>query len=160
MGMYGRHLDKNGKELPRRGTDVVTGVSLTKQSFREEADINEIIRRFDKNGMVNINLREGFFGDVSNIRDYKEASDLVLEADRLFMGMSAEIRNRFQNDPAQMIAFLDDPKNLDEAVKLGICNPKPPKVEDKSPEELTNEARIRKEASESKKKGKTPSDED
>ena len=39
--------------------------------------------------------------------------------------MSAEIRDRFKNDPNAMIAFLDDVRNRDEAIKLGMVLPLP-----------------------------------
>lgn len=134
MGSYGRHLDGAGKELIRRGTDINTGVTMTKQADRDEADINQIIKRFEKTGMLTVNQREAFFGDVSGLTDYKTALDTVNEANNLFKGMSAEIRTRFDNDPALMIQFLDNEDNYEEAVKLGMVvrrpevAPEPPDV--------------------------------
>ena len=65
MGMYGRHLDKDGKLLPRCGTDIDCSnvPSLTKQAERDSSDINKIIARFERTGMIeNINSREPFYG--------------------------------------------------------------------------------------------------
>lgn len=113
---------------------IDTGPGLTKQSFADEVDINKIIARFDKTGMIShLNDREPFYGDVSEFRDYQDSLNMVMRADELFMGMSADVRSRFSNDPVQMISFLDDPKNYDEAVKLGMITPRvepePQKVE-------------------------------
>lgn len=119
MGMYGRTTGTSVADR-HQGTDIDTGVSMTKQSFREESDINQIIKRFEKTGMITVAQREGFFGDVSDIRDYKEAVDLVQRADALFMEMSAEIRARFDNDPEKMVLFLDDEANRAEAEELGM----------------------------------------
>lgn len=114
MGMLGIH----------KGVD--TGPGVTKQSFADEVNINKIIARFDKNGMVtHINKSPGFFGDVSELVDYQESLNIVMKAEELFSGMSAEIRARFGNDPGQMIEFLEDPKNLEEAKKLGMVLEKP-----------------------------------
>ena len=36
------------------------------------------------------------------------------------MLLPAQMRSRFNNDPAELLKFIKDPANLDEAVKLGI----------------------------------------
>lgn len=124
MGMYGRTVGTSIEER-HDGTDIDCGPSLTKQSFREESDINSIIKRFEKDGMITVAQREGFYGDVSEIVDYKAAADIVQRADELFMDMSADVRTRFDNDPAKMIEFLADEGNRAEAEKLGIIATRP-----------------------------------
>lgn len=107
-------------------TGVGGGVSLTRQSFRDEADINKIIARFEKTGMTeSLNSREPFYGDVSELVDYHACLNIVHEAQGLFNQMSAEIRNRFDNDPRKMIEFLDNPANLEEAISLGMAVRRP-----------------------------------
>lgn len=121
MGMYGR--EKSG---PRFGTDISTGPGLTKQAFADEVNINKIVAGFEKTGMVNhLNSREPFYGDVSEISQYQDALNIVKEADELFMGMDAKVRERFANDPVKMIEFLQDSANLDEALKLGMVVKRP-----------------------------------
>lgn len=111
MGMLGIH----------EGVDCSVEPSRTKQSFRDDVNINKIIARFDRTGMVShLNSKTPFYGDVSSIVGYQEALNKVKEADELFGRMSAEIRNRFKNDPALMIEFLSDPVNNAEALKLGM----------------------------------------
>lgn len=93
----------------------------TKQAFKDEADINKMIARFDRTGLLdNVNVKQGVYADVSELRDYKSALDVVSSANSLFAELPALIRERFENDPAQLIEFLDDPKNVDEAVELGL----------------------------------------
>lgn len=107
-------------------TTVDTGPGLTKQSFREQVNINKIVAGFEKTGMVNnLSGRQPFYGDVSEIKDYATALNMVNEAESLFMSMSPKIREKFENDPAKMIAFLGDSKNLDEAVSLGMAVKRP-----------------------------------
>lgn len=128
MGMYG-----NKYLTIDCSVDYLTGEkigSMTKQSFVDECDINKIIARFEKTGMIeNVNRRKPFYGDVTSLRSYQESLNVVQEAEQLFRDMDAHVRARFENDPAQMIAFLADAKNRDEAVKLGMILPKadPPK---------------------------------
>lgn len=117
MGMYGK---------PEIMIDCSKDPVITKQSFADEVDINKIVARFEKTGMVeHINRGTPFYGDVSELVDLKQAMEIVTTANDLFNGLSAEIRNRFANDPVQMVEFLQDPKNLDEAIKLGMVIPKP-----------------------------------
>lgn len=118
MGMYG---------APRLELDCsVAGPSLTKQSFAGDTDINKIIAKFEKTGMIeHVNRRQPFYGDVSEYRGYQESLEMVREAQELFNNMSANIRERFENDPVKMIEFLDNPANLQEAIDLGMVLPDP-----------------------------------
>lgn len=121
MGMLGINLT------------VDTGPGQTKQSFRDEVDINKIIAGFEKTGMVNqLNAREPFYGDVSHLGSYQESLHVVMEAEALFMSLSANVRERFGNDPALMIKFLENPENRDEAIRMGLVSapPEPPKPQE------------------------------
>lgn len=113
MGMLGVHEGVN------------TGPGLTKQAFADETNINKIVAGFEKTGMINhLSKAEPFYGDVSGLVDYQESLNVVMRAEELFNSMSADIRSRFQNDPAEMIEFLNDPANQDEAIKLGMLVPR------------------------------------
>lgn len=128
----GEGIQRNVK--PRARPVLVCGESLTKQAFKDQVNINKIIAKYNKTGMINhLSSRPGFYGDVSHIRSYQESLAVVQEAQELFAGLSAEVRARFGNDPEQMIVFLSDEKNRDEAVKLGLVKgpepePRPARV--------------------------------
>lgn len=108
------------KDKPVRPT-VKCGPSMTKQSFREHVEINNVIARYRKSGIVDhLNRNPGYFGDVSNIKSYQESLNVVIEAQDKFASLPANIRERFANDPALFIQFMSDPKNVDEAIKLGL----------------------------------------
>lgn len=124
MGMY------NDKPLTAKDLAVKCGKSMTKQAFKDEVDINKIVKQFEKTGMVeHLNENQPFYGDVSELKGYQEALNVVNEADALFMAMSPAIRERFDNDPAKMIRFLEDPKNNKEAVDLGMVVEQPKEKE-------------------------------
>lgn len=99
--------------------------SITKQSFADEVDINKIVDGFMKSGFLPQRAGSPFYGDVSDISDYQDCLNKVIEAQGLFNSMPANIRDRFNNDPAALIAFLDNPANLDEAVSLGMVVKRP-----------------------------------
>lgn len=111
--------DKGNQVRPK--VVVSCGESRTKQSFRDQVNINTILEKFRKTGMVShLNGKRPFYGDVSDIKSYQEALGVVSKANELFSSMSSKIRERFMNDPVNMVNFLSDPKNIDEAVELGM----------------------------------------
>lgn len=100
--------------------------SMTIQSAKQECDINHILRTLSPDEIaLRIMQRapHAQYGDFSNIPSYREAFDIVQRAERLFMELPWETRERFNNDPQKMVEFLNDSKNRDEAIKLGLVNP-------------------------------------
>lgn len=96
--------------------------SRTQQQFVEETNVNSIIRKYQKTGIIShINSNTGNYGDFSSYGDFKTQLDTVRSAFAEFDAMPAHIRKKFSNDPAQLVEFLSDPQNLDEAVKLGLA---------------------------------------
>jgi phage internal scaffolding protein len=101
------------------------GPGRTIQSFKDECDINTIMKRFEATGQVShLNNRAPQFGDVDAF-DFRTAMDLVLDARAKFDALPSKVRDRFANDPARLLAFLDDASNRDEALALGLLNPPP-----------------------------------
>lgn len=66
-----------------------------------------------------------FYGDFTGIVDYHTAMQRQVESFNAFMQLPALVRDRFANDPGQLLHFLEDPNNRSEAVELGILEPLP-----------------------------------
>ncbi len=99
-------------------------LSRTQQHFKEECDIHTIVDRYKRTNQLPMPTHMGTYGDFSDINDYQSARLRLIEADELFMEFPAEIRTRkFHNDPAEFIAFVQDPDNQAEAIELGLCEP-------------------------------------
>jgi phage internal scaffolding protein len=98
--------------------------SLAQQQFRDETDINTILRRFNVTGELPNAPISPRYGDFTGISDYKTALDRVIAMDDEFMSLPAPIRAKFDNDPAALLAFLDNDANREEAEKLGLVEPK------------------------------------
>lgn len=95
--------------------------TLTKQSFKDECNINNIVAKYQRTGQVtHLNSVKPRYLDCVGVADYQHALDIVNAAGAEFDGLPAKLRARFANDPAKLIAFCDDPQNYDEAVKLGL----------------------------------------
>jgi len=95
----------------------------TQQHFKDETDINNILRQFNITGQLPNKAITPQYGDFTGIRDYHSALNAVIAAEDEFMTLPATLRARFDNDPAALIQFLDNPENKTEAIKLGLLNP-------------------------------------
>jgi len=97
---------------------------VTKQADLKDCDINLIMKRYERTGYLpDLIVRDGRYGDFSNVPDYQEALAIVRLADEQFQALDVEIRNRFANNPANFLAFVTDPKNIDEVDKMGLLKP-------------------------------------
>lgn len=112
--------------------------SQTLQSFKDDADINCIIARFENTGvLVDPTVpvsRTPQFGDFSDMPSYQEAQNVIVAANNAFYDLSAQIRERFGNDPAAYFDFVQSLKegsdDYAEAIRLGIID----KPLDRAPE--------------------------
>lgn len=114
----GVHFDKN-KKADR---------SLTNQADMDAADINKIMARYERTGVLIDPLgveRRPMYGDFTEIKDYHQMLSSIRNVERAFSTLPANVRNRFDNDPQKLIDFLDDPKNNEEAIKLGLIEQPP-----------------------------------
>lgn len=79
--------------------------SLVQQQFKDEVDINNIVRRFGLEVSQRATLRAGgIYGDFSEITDFESALAAIERAEDNFMALPPEAREKFANDPAR---FLD-----------------------------------------------------
>jgi len=97
--------------------------SLAQQHFKDECDINTILQKFNITGLLPETPLSPRYGDFTGISDYHTALNRVIAAQDEFDGLPANIRARFQNDPAQLIEFLENSDNRQEAEKLGLVEP-------------------------------------
>ncbi len=110
------------------------GKSRTKQSMREESDINIIMARYEKTGLIeHVNKYGGQYADMPDDVEFHSAMNLVTEAQQTFADLPAGMRDRFRNDPEEFLEFLSNPENRDEMVELGFLPPPAPEpvVEEK-----------------------------
>jgi len=115
---------------------VESGLSLdvadcvVQQQFAEETDINTIVRRFGVTGELPVSVRHPMVGDFTAVTDFQSALNALRQAEAGFADLPARVRARFDNDPGQLLLFLDDEANRKEAVELGIVMPEPEKTRD------------------------------
>lgn len=95
--------------------------SKTDQSQAAETDVNNIVEKYNRTGQItHLAKHQGQFLDVSNIENLYEATLHVKAAESAFAELPAHLREKFNNEPINMIEFLQDSKNDDEAIELGL----------------------------------------
>ena len=123
-----------------------TGDSLTQQSHAAAADVRNIIKQYDRTGLIaNVNKGIAQYGDYSEVNEYAEALNMVREADESFQTLPSHVREQFSNNAGLFFEFATDPKNKEEMIKMGLA---------KAPEQM-----VREEPSKSESAPPTPSEE-
>lgn len=117
-----KHCQRPGKQ-----NEDGSPLYFTEQNHKKECDINLIIDKYDKHGVIkHVSAFEGEFGDMTGL-DFKKMQDKIANANSHFNNLPWEIRERFSNDPRYLLQFMEDPNNRSEAIKLGlIANTTPP----------------------------------
>ena len=110
--------------------------SRTQQHFKDECDIDRILKKYSATGFLVDPLtprRDPLFGDFSESMSFMEAQNRIAAVRETFEALPSQIRDRFGNDPYKLLSWCEDPDNEAEAIKLGLL-PEKPKDEPKSVE--------------------------
>lgn len=101
---------------------INTEPSRTLQGPAEEADINRIMRDYaGKMPPLPPQATDpAYYGDFSQVPDLQEALSRINDAKSRFAALPSRLREEFDNDPAQLWAFVNDPQNADKAVEMGL----------------------------------------
>lgn len=93
-----------------------------KQSFKEECDINTIVKRFGIGYEIPENIRVPQFGDFTGINDFHDAMNRVATARENFELLPANIRAKFDNDPGKFVDYASDEKNRPGLKEMGLLS--------------------------------------
>lgn len=98
----------------------------TREEFAEDCDINVIMARYEKTGVISHNSpREPRYVDFTEIPDnLQEALTMLDDAKASFMELPASVRREFDNDPMQFVEYASDPSNLDQMREWGLAPPR------------------------------------
>lgn len=107
--------------------DCSSDPGYTVQAAREDADINEIVRRFGMTGDLPVAQFPSHFGDFSSGMSFHEAMNQVAAARASFLELPADVRRAFGNDPGALIAALEaadsDSEVRAQLEELGLVEP-------------------------------------
>ena len=98
-----------------------TQPSRTRQSEKNECNINNIMAKYEDTGQItHIQNNPGQYGDFSEVPDYHSALNQIKRAQDTFDALPSQIRKRFDNDPGAFVEFVDNPKNNQELINMGL----------------------------------------
>ncbi len=90
----------------------------TKQSFKDETDINKIIQRAEKSGTIShLTKYQGAYGDFADF-DYFENLQKLTRGREIFDELPAELRNEFRGSPVKFFDYVNDPANKERLGEL------------------------------------------
>lgn len=121
-----RRDDWTGEILDLKTGELVKEPSMTKQSFKEECDINNIVRRFETTGIlehVNQAAAKGLYTDLPEGIDLQGSLNMIAQAEAAFMALPAAARAEFQNDPVLFVEAFNNPTEATQElfIKLGLA---------------------------------------
>lgn len=105
------------------------GKSITQQQFKKDADINVITERHLKGaGRFGAQIgnpaatRKPRFMDISAM-DFHAMCNQVIDMQNAFHSLPSRTKGRFNNDPYQLLRFVQDPANRSKALEMGLLDP-------------------------------------
>nr|UXQ88128.1 MAG: internal scaffolding protein [Microvirus sp.] len=112
---------KQKRKYPRVYAKIGTH-SLTKQSFKDECNINKIMAKFQKTGAINHYMAYAEeYGDASPV-ELSDAQQIIINAQTMFDDLPSKLRKKFNNKPEEFLEFVQNPENLAEMRKIGLAN--------------------------------------
>lgn len=129
-------IDKVDKDGVVTRVPDPAAVSMTKQSFAKECDINEIVRRFEATGNwdhVAQKLNQGYYDDLPSGLDLQIGLQQIEQAETAFMALPADFRAQFDNSPVKWLEAMERPTEalltrLDELGLAKLRKPAEPQI--------------------------------
>lgn len=107
MDLMGSLRSYSAREVSDR-TGLNTGTeTLVQQHFRDEVDVNTIMRRYGVTALAPLGPATGIYGDFTGVSDYESAVERIRGAQERFMKLPPELRERFDNDPGKLISAAE-----------------------------------------------------
>lgn len=103
-----------------------SGGTRVQQNQKDQCDINKIVGRYQRTGSItHIAKAISEFGDFSEVGDFFTAVTKVQAAQEAFDSLPAKVRSVVDNDTVKFVEFVENEKNFDECVELGLLDARP-----------------------------------
>lgn len=96
--------------------------SRTKQGDRDAVDINAIVAKYHKTGVLPGMRDIPEYGDDTASTTLHESLNIVRDAEAAFATLPSVVRDACGNDPGQLLDLVADPARRDEAIELGLID--------------------------------------
>jgi len=123
---------KKAYDAPTRKPFSTTGPSMAHQSAKRECDINHIMAKYQKTGLVDhVAKHQGDYSDLTDVPTYHDAMNKIISANESFSTLPSSVRKKFNNNPAEFLDFVSNPENVTEMQTMGLLpipepDPTPP----------------------------------
>lgn len=102
------HIDPDTGTVYRPVSHTTVGDSLTEQHHAAACDVNNIMARYTKTGVLDhLRLYEGQYTDCPP-GDYHEAMNRVTAVNSMFEELPSQMRSHFRNDPSVFLDFCQE----------------------------------------------------
>ena len=92
----------------------------TQQQFAKDVDINTIVSRFEKTGIIkHLNPARPNYGFAPAITLH-QAYEQIRYAKETFLSLPSEVRDEFDNDPVKFVEFIEDDANTETLREMGL----------------------------------------
>lgn len=110
------------------GVECTLAERRTKSEFADECDINRIVARYKKTGILPDQSKAALarYLDVSEVPSYSQMHDLVVSAHDAFASLPAKVRREFDNDPIAFMEASQSPEGRELLKSLGLGPEKAP----------------------------------
>lgn len=98
--------------------------SMTVQSEKDNCDINVIMNRYATCGTP-LPIRqdvEPVYADVAELGDYMENFQRCKQAEEMFNALPSALRKELDNNPANLLPFIQDESNKERCYEYGLLN--------------------------------------
>lgn len=89
-----------------------------------ECNVNHILATYTKTGLVPPIDPNAQYGDLSDF-DYQSLQNQIANAHSLFEQLPDNVKYKFGNEPYRFLNFVQDERNYDELVEMGLANNAP-----------------------------------
>lgn len=98
---------------------------MTVQSEKDNCDINVIMNRYATCGTPLPYRNDGVqpvYADVSELGDYMENYQRCKQAEEMFNALPSALRKELDNNPANLLPFIQDKANESRCIEYGLIN--------------------------------------
>ena len=99
--------------------------SMTQQHHVKNTNINQIMKRFERTGVLPVRTAQPLSGPIPDVESFHEAMNIVVKGRQMFEGLPSNIREHFGNSPEAFLAAFQDENQHDKLRELKLMAPKP-----------------------------------
>lgn len=109
------------------------------QSEKAETMIDAYLRKYRATGFLGDPQRKAaaLFGDFAGMEDFQTIQNKMARIKEHFDALPSNVRRYFGDEPANYVAFVTDPRNLEKSIEMGLLTREDMKDVPSSPQNVS-----------------------